>query len=84
MSKLQFGDDKHGAYLRSLFDPRRMEAVRQFTEELNKAWRERTPEQIAQEEHKRAMRSLKLYANDYEMEADQQGISMPHYVRENR
>ena len=36
--------DKHSAYLRSLTDPRRMDAVRDEAERINREWRERTPE----------------------------------------
>ena len=76
---MTFGSDKHAAYLRSLLDPRRMDAVRDEAERLNKVWRERTPEEIAMRS-----RCRKLYADDHEQEADEQGISMSRYLRENR
>lgn len=74
-------DEQHAAYLRSLADPRRMEAVSRFAEELNKAWRERTPEQIAAYELRQTLRTV--YADDSEMEADHQGITLARYMREN-
>ena len=68
-----FGNDKHAAYLRSLNDPRRMEAVRELTARLCTEYRER-----------KSVRERSEQQRDYDEYRDEQGLTPSAAYWENR
>ena len=76
-------DRKASARFRKLEQTResRMAGVMQCAEQINEAWRNRTPEQIAAYEAHKLISSKSDQQFDVEGEAADQGMSVPHYVR---
>ena len=68
---MTFGSDKHAAYLRSLLDPRRMDAVRELREQIAKQPRGR---KSVRSEHQR----------DYDEYLDEQGLTPLQGYQEGR
>ena len=69
MSK--FGNDKHAAYLRSLLDPRRMDAVRKLREQIAK--------------QPRGCKSVRSeHQRDYDEYLDEQGLTPLQGYQEGR